>query len=79
MKNAQRTGVVAFALIIPFAVRAQDRARVDTTVRINLRGTVDLALLSGKITVRGWDQSAVKVTASTETGTLSFDANANRV
>jgi DUF4097 and DUF4098 domain-containing protein YvlB len=58
---------------------AQEEARVDTAVRINLRGTVDLALLAGTITVRGWDQSDVRVTASAEAGSLSFDANANRV
>ncbi|HWL39915.1 MAG TPA: DUF4097 family beta strand repeat-containing protein [Gemmatimonadaceae bacterium] len=79
MKSAQRICVVAFALVLPLPVVAQDRVRVDTTVRINLRGTVDLALLSGTITVRGWDQADVRVTASTETGTLSFVANANRV
>jgi DUF4097 and DUF4098 domain-containing protein YvlB len=79
MKSGQRTTVIAFALVLPVHAMAQDRVRLDTTVRINSRGTVDLALLSGKITVRGWDQLDVRVTASAETGTLSFDANANRV
>jgi DUF4097 and DUF4098 domain-containing protein YvlB len=79
MKDAQWTTVIAVALVLPCSAIAQDGVRVDTTVRINLRGTVDLSLLSGKITVRGWDQPDVRVTASSETGTLSFDANANRV
>jgi DUF4097 and DUF4098 domain-containing protein YvlB len=79
MKSVRRAAIVAFALVLPVPAMAQDGARVDTTVRINLRGTVDLALLAGTITVRGWDQSDVRVTASAEAGTLSFDANANRV
>jgi DUF4097 and DUF4098 domain-containing protein YvlB len=79
VKSAQRAAVIAFALALPFPAMAQDPVRVDTTVRINLRGTVDLALLAGSITVRGWNQSDVRVTASADGGTLSFEANANRV
>ncbi|MDQ6873348.1 MAG: DUF4097 domain-containing protein [Gemmatimonadota bacterium] len=57
----------------------QERARLDTTVHINLRGTVDLSLVSGKITVSGWDQPDVRILASTERGSLRFDATSNRV
>jgi DUF4097 and DUF4098 domain-containing protein YvlB len=71
--------VVAFGLALPLSLVGQERAHLDTTVRLNLRGTVDLSLASGKITVRGWDLPDVKVVASTENGALRFDANPNRV
>jgi DUF4097 and DUF4098 domain-containing protein YvlB len=72
---------LATALIaaIPSLATAQEQARIDTTVHLNLRGTVDLALLSGKITVRGWDQADVKILASSDNGMLRFDATANRI
>jgi DUF4097 and DUF4098 domain-containing protein YvlB len=77
MKIAQRIATVTLAL--PLSLMGQERARIDTTVRLNLGGTVDLSLLSGKITVRGWERPDVKVVASTENGVLRFDATANRV
>jgi DUF4097 and DUF4098 domain-containing protein YvlB len=57
----------------------QDRARLDTTVRLELRGTVDLSLVSGRITVRGSDLPDVRVLASTEGGILRFDATPSRL
>ena len=71
--------VVTVGLYMPLSLTAQDRARVDTTVHLNLRGTVDLTLVSGKITVRGWEQPDVKIVATTESGALRFDATTNRV
>jgi DUF4097 and DUF4098 domain-containing protein YvlB len=79
MKIAQLIATVTFGLALPLSLMAQERARLDTTVRLNLRGTVDLSLVSGKITVRGWELPDVKVVASTENGALRFDATSNRV
>jgi DUF4097 and DUF4098 domain-containing protein YvlB len=79
MKIAQLLATVAFTLALPLPLRGQERARLDTTVRLNLRGTVDLSLRSGKITVRGWDLPDVKILASTENGALRFNATSNRV
>ena len=79
MKIAQFVAAVTFGLALPLSLMGQERTRVDTTVRLNLRGTVDLSLLSGKITVRGWELPDVKVVASTESGVLRFDATSNRV
>jgi DUF4097 and DUF4098 domain-containing protein YvlB len=70
---------VTFGLALPLSLTGQERARLDTTVRLNLGGTVDLSLASGTITVRGWELSDVKVLASTENGSLRFDATSNRV
>lgn len=52
---------------------------MDTTVRLNLGGTVDLSLVAGTITVRGWELADVKVVATTQTGSLRFDATPNRI
>ena len=79
MKIAQLIVTVTFGLALPLSLMGQERARLDTTVRLNLRGTVDLSLVSGKITVRGWELADVKVVASTENGALRFDATSNRV
>jgi DUF4097 and DUF4098 domain-containing protein YvlB len=79
MKIAQLVATIAFAFALPPSLAGQERARLDTTVRLNLRGTVDLSLVSGKITVRGWELADVKVVATTESGALRFDASSNRV
>ena len=79
MKIAQLVVAVACGLALPLSLTGQERARLDTTVRLNLRGTVDLSLASGKITVRGWDQPDVSIQASTDNGVLRFDATSNRV
>ena len=79
MKIAQVPASVIIGLAFPLSLMGQERARLDTTVHLNLRGTVDLSLLSGKITVRGWDMPDVSIRASTENGVLRFDANPNRV
>jgi DUF4097 and DUF4098 domain-containing protein YvlB len=79
MKVGRRVATFTLALALPLSLAGQERARLDTTVHLNLRGTVDLSLVSGKITVRGWELADVKVVASTENGVLRFDASPNRV
>jgi DUF4097 and DUF4098 domain-containing protein YvlB len=71
------TAIIVLALPIPSM--GQTPARLDTTVHLDLRGTVDLSIVSGKITVRGWDSPDVKIVASTESGTLRFDATQSRL
>jgi hypothetical protein len=80
--------VVAVAVVgLPFSAKAQDDqgleirglTRIDTTVRLDRGGAVDLSLISGKIRVTGWDRPEVKISASIESGRLRFDANSSRV
>src|SRR6266568_6399922 len=66
----------------PVVARAQDErafTRLDTTVRLDRGGAVDLSLISGRIHVTGWDQPNVKISASIESGFLRFSANSSRV
>ncbi|HZE07937.1 MAG TPA: DUF4097 family beta strand repeat-containing protein [Gemmatimonadaceae bacterium] len=86
MENHLKLGHVALAaaatMIFSVAASAQDyqlRTQIDTTVRLDRGGTVDLSLISGKIRVTGWDRPDVKITASIESGELRFDANPSRV
>jgi DUF4097 and DUF4098 domain-containing protein YvlB len=79
------TAVVA--MVLPLSARAQDepgvqirgRTQIDTTVRLDRGGAVDLSLISGKIRVTGWDRSDVKISATIESGMLRFNANSSRV
>ena len=78
--------VIAVAMLMVLAPGAkggaQDyerRTRIDTTVRLDRGGAVDLSLISGKIRVTGWDRQDVKVSATIDRGTLRFDANSSRV
>ena len=84
----QRLIVTAIAVMaLPLTAKAQDDqgvqirglTRVDTTVRLDRGGAVDLSLISGKIRVTGWDRSDVKISASIESGYLRFNANSSRV
>jgi len=91
MKNRiqlSRLVVVAVAVMaIPIAAKAQDEqgvqirglTKIDTTVRLDRGGAVDLSLISGKIRVTGWDRPDVKISASIESGLLRFTANSSRV
>jgi DUF4097 and DUF4098 domain-containing protein YvlB len=87
MKNEMKPShlVIAAALLaaaFPRPVMAQDyerRTQIDTTVRLDRGGAVDLSLISGRIRVTGWDRQDVKVSASIDRGTLRFDANSSRV
>jgi DUF4097 and DUF4098 domain-containing protein YvlB len=84
----QRLIVTAIAVMaLPLAAHAQDEQgvqirglnRIDTTVRLDRGGAVDLSLISGKIRVTGWDRADVKISASIESGYLRFNANSSRV
>jgi DUF4097 and DUF4098 domain-containing protein YvlB len=84
----QRLIVTAVAVMaLPLSTKAQDEqgvqirglTRVDTTVRLDRGGAVDLSLISGKIRVTGWDRADVKISASIESGYLRFNANSSRV
>ncbi len=68
-------------MAFPLGARAQDygRTRIDTTVRLDRGGAVDLSLISGKIRVTGWDRPDVRISASIDRGMLRFDANSSRV
>ena len=86
MKNEMNPShlVVAVALLmaLPLGAKAQDyteRTKIDTTVRLDRGGAVDLSLISGRIRVTGWDRQDVKISASIDEGTLRFDANSSRV
>ncbi len=60
------------AMSVPTSARGQDEVqirgvtRVDTTVRLDRGGAVDLSLISGKIRVTGWDRPDVRISASIE-------------
>src|SRR6202165_3546786 len=79
--------VTAVLMALPISAKAQDEqgvqirglTRIDTTVRLDRGGAVDLSLISGKIRVTGWDRADVKVSATIESGRLRFDANSSRV
>ncbi|MFN2637107.1 MAG: DUF4097 domain-containing protein [Gemmatimonadaceae bacterium] len=85
MKNPLKVNLILVSMAavgVPAFAQGQDynvRRQIDTTVRLERNGTVDLSLISGKITVIGWDRSDVKVSASIESGMLRFDANSSRV
>ena len=75
--------VVGIAVAVaPVIAKAQDErtaSQIDTTVRLDRGGAVDLSLISGRIRVVGWDQPNVKISASIESGNLRFSANSSRV
>jgi len=80
MKLSQLIAAVAAGLALPLSVEAQGRSQIDTTVRIDRQGTVDLSLISGSIRVTGWDRPDVKISAATDGGArLRFDANPSRI
>jgi DUF4097 and DUF4098 domain-containing protein YvlB len=79
MKISQVIATAMVGVALPLPLLGQDRAQLDTTIHIDLRGTVDLSLVAGKITVRGWDSANVKILASTEGGALRLSSTPNRV
>src|SRR6267378_4538188 len=89
MKNEMKLSFIVAAVVataLPLAAKAQDegvrirgRTQIDTTVRLDRGGAVDLSLISGKIRVTGWDRSDVKISATIESGMLRFSANSSRV
>ena len=74
--------VAVVAALAPTSATAQNgvsRSQIDTTVRLDRGGAVDLSLISGRIRVTGWDRPDVKISASIESGLLQFNANSSRV
>jgi DUF4097 and DUF4098 domain-containing protein YvlB len=87
MKLSRLVVAAVVAAALPITARAQDNqglqirgvTQIDTTVRLDRGGAVDLSLISGKIRVTGWDRADVKITASIESGRLRFSSNSSRV
>ena len=85
MKNEMKLSfLVAAALLmaLPLGAKAQEyrgRTRVDTTVRLERGGAVDLSLISGTIRVTGWDRPDVRISASIDRGILRLNSNPSRV
>jgi DUF4097 and DUF4098 domain-containing protein YvlB len=81
--------IFAAALIaaLPLSAGAQDYqgvqirglTSIDTTVRLDRGGAVDLSLISGRIRVTGWDRPEVKISASIDNGRLRFTATSSRI
>lgn len=80
--------IIALAIVsaLPLSAKAQDEGvqirgltRIDTTVRLDRGGAVDLSLISGRMRVTGWDRQDVKISASIESGILRLSANSSRV
>jgi DUF4097 and DUF4098 domain-containing protein YvlB len=79
MKIAPLIATIIIGLTLPRSLTGQNLARLDTTIRLDLRGTADLSLAGGRITVHGWDSPDVRIVAATETGALRFDATPSRL
>ncbi|HMG11889.1 MAG TPA: DUF4097 family beta strand repeat-containing protein [Gemmatimonadaceae bacterium] len=87
MKLSRFAVAALVAIALPITARAQDEpgvqirgvTQIDTTVRLDRGGAVDLSLISGRIRVTGWDRSDVKISASIESGRLRFSSNSSRV
>jgi hypothetical protein len=69
--------LVGAALCLPPTLRAQPRERLDTTVTLTRGAVVDLSLISGRISVRGWDRDEARIVAVVDGGELRFDASAS--
>ena len=89
-KMVHRMAWIALAAlaVAPVAARAQDYDRydrdrylsnIDTVVRFDRQGTVDLSLMSGRIKVTAWDRQEVKVVATSDNGRLRFSSSPSRV
>jgi hypothetical protein len=82
--NWKRAGLIALlAGALPAAASAQDyalrRPQIDTVVSLEREGTVDLTIISGRITVVGWDRPDVKISARIDRGFVRLDAGMARV
>lgn len=72
--------VAAALCALPLSAVAQGRTQIDTTVRIDRQGIVDLSIISGTITVTGWDRSDVRISAIADgDARLRLDANPGRI
>jgi len=87
IKLSRLVVAVVVAMALPPIAKAQDYqgvqirglTRIDTTVRLDRGGAVDLSLISGRMRVTGWDRQDVKISASIESGMLRFSSNSSRV
>src|SRR3990170_266147 len=80
MKLMRLIAAIGIGLALQSSVWAQGRTQIDTTVRIDRQGTVDLSLIAGSIRVTGWDRPDVKISAATDGDQrLRFDANPSRI
>jgi DUF4097 and DUF4098 domain-containing protein YvlB len=87
MKVSRLILAATVVAVLPLSARAQNNqgvqvrgiTRVDTTVRLDRGGVVDLSLISGRIRVTGWDRQDVKISASIDRGVIRFNANSSRV
>ena len=58
---------------------AQSRSRLDTTFAFSKSGMVELGLISGEITVTGWNRPEIKIVAFTKRGTIETSLSSSRV
>jgi DUF4097 and DUF4098 domain-containing protein YvlB len=57
-----------------------DGETIDTTVSFSgSGGIVDLGIVSGTITVRGWSRNEAKIHATSEEGRIDFEHSSNRI
>jgi DUF4097 and DUF4098 domain-containing protein YvlB len=82
--NWKKAGLFAvFALSLPVAVFAQDdgprRTQIDTVVRLEREGTVDLSIVSGQIRVTAWERPDVKISARVDRGYITLDAGMSSI
>lgn len=63
----------------PGAGRRSRSARIDTTVALAGRAEASLAVIAGRITVRGWDRPEARVRAESEGGDLLFEHSSSRL
>lgn len=72
---------VAGMLITGVTTRAgaQGRSRLDTTFAFSKTGTVDLGLVSGEITVTGWNRPEIKIAAYSKRGSIETQLSSSRV
>lgn len=80
MKLTRLIAVAVLGLALPISGGAQGVTQIDTTVRLDRQGIVDLSLISGRIRVTAWDRQEVKISATTAGDQrLRFDASPSRV
>lgn len=71
---------VLAVLLAPRLAAAQDfGSRLDTTVALQHGGTVDLTLVSGRITVTAWNRPSVGIKARLSSGIVRLDVSSSRV
>jgi hypothetical protein len=59
--------------------RRTSSTRIDTTVSLRGRAEASLAVVAGRITVRGWDRPQARVRAESEGGALTLEHSSSRL